>query len=330
MTLIKDEQLIKGELTTLFNTTTWNEAWLGTWGKYLEQTPSLLTGIGPLSYSMRSKLKGVLPIYSTAPVGFSNRDVQSVRREYGSWSKSQLKRLLETAPHQLILGDVIVGSNSHKKIEALSSSLGYGIRTDSTARAYSVKTLGQYQDYLKTLSSDTRLKLYNRRKRLKAVGNVTVENIWPDIDEFIHQLNRFHQARWGRPCYSGLNLAFIQCLLKGLAESGHWVDLSVLRVDGTSVSVALDIQIENRVYNFQSGYHENFVKGVSLGTLHFGYQIEKAFSNPDIEHYDFMAGLGKNNDYKKSLSTHYCDLVTLILIKPWWLKIVYYSWNVRL
>src|SRR5690606_40849246 len=63
-----------------------------------------------------------------------------------------------------------------------------------------------------------------------------------------------------------------------------------------------DISYQGRKYNLQTGYQENFHKSISLGTLHFGYQIEAAFRDPDVAFYDFMAGKGKNSDYKKSLA----------------------------
>ena len=52
-------------------------------------------------------------------------------------------------------------------------------------------------------------------------------------------------------------------------------------------------------YNLQSGYVEQFDKKISLGTLHMGWEIERCFLNSDIVAFDFLAGHGKVEDYKR-------------------------------
>ena len=101
------------------------------------------------------------------------------------------------------------------------------------------------------------------------------------------------------------------------------VDFSVMSVSDTPVSVVFDIRYQGRQYNFQSGYQENYCKSVALGTLHFGYQIEAAFNNPAIQFYDFMAGKGKNCDYKKKLVNRTDEFATLLLVRSHWLKQAY-------
>ena len=96
-----------------------------------------------------------------------------------------------------------------------------------------------------------------------------------------------------------------------------------MSVSDTPVSVVFDIRYQGRQYNFQSGYQENYCKSVALGTLHFGYQIEAAFNNPAIQFYDFMAGKGKNCDYKKKLVNRTDEFATLLLVRSHWLKQAY-------
>jgi hypothetical protein len=85
----------------------------------------------------------------------------------------------------------------------------------------------------------------------------------------------------------------------------------------------LDINVNGRVYNLQSGYLENFAKGISLGTLHFGYQIEAAFKSEKVGFYDFMAGNGKNSNYKASLANKTAQFNTVILVRNPILKMLY-------
>ena len=70
-----------------------------------------------------------------------------------------------------------------------------------------------------------------------------------------------------------------------------------------------------------SGFNEGFHKKIAIGMLHFGYLIERAFENPSIAVFDFLAGHGKNTNYKARLATGKLELYSLQIIRS--KKLVY-------
>ncbi|MCH8533147.1 MAG: GNAT family N-acetyltransferase [Saccharospirillum sp.] len=326
--LVEDQALIEERQPTLFQTTAWEQAWLETWGQQGSKSSNIRLDHKSHSYHLTRRFKGWLPIPTATTIGCSERSLPSIRREYYQASIRQITAQLDDTKGQRLFSDVILGSPTYHHIKSLAQQQGLLVLEQDHTLAYSVDTnTKDYPTYLDQLSANTRLKLHNRRKRLHGSGTVTQNDLWPDVSTFIEQLNDFHQKRWGKPCYEGMNLAFIKRLLPLLNDEGHGVRLNCLTVDGKPVSLLLDIEVGQRVYNLQSGYKEQYRPGLSLGTLHFGYRIEHAFKSTHIQAYDFMAGEGKNSNYKASLATQQCQLVSLIAVKPLWLKCLYWLKN---
>jgi hypothetical protein len=76
--------------------------------------------------------------------------------------------------------------------------------------------------------------------------------------------------------------------------------MQAMGVNGQVVSVLLDIVWQGVRYNFQSGYSENRYPKIALGALHMGFAIEQALGGNQA--YDFMAGTGKNSNYKARIA----------------------------
>ncbi len=53
--------------------------------------------------------------------------------------------------------------------------------------------------------------------------------------------------------------------------------------------------------------------------LHLGYQIEAAFSNPEVHYYDLMAGRGKKSNYKESISNNRVEFASLAVFRKKWI-----------
>jgi hypothetical protein len=221
---------------------------------------------------------------------------------------------------------VLHGTAEYEALHRLGSAMGFTCITKEKTTTYGVDVReNSFDQYLASLGSNTRLKLFNRRKNLSALGDVRIRNVWPDQEYFYQLLNTFHEKRWGKPCYRGRNLSFMRELLNNLVAQGQHVDLSVMTLNDEPVSVILDIAFNGRIYNLQTGYLENFANKISLGTLHFGYQLEAAFAAPEIDFYDFMAGSGKNADYKTHLANKTGEFHSLLLVKSPLLKMMYWT-----
>lgn len=307
---------------TPFQTQAWTQAWLTAWG----EQPEAHISEPPFLYRTPFSIKGLFSLSSHQVVGSSSQTIRSIRSEYFRPVQSTeefLGTAIAMTHHQLVLSDVIQNSGFHNAVLQYCDRHNLLLQEKNPATAYSVNTVdGSFTEYLKDLGSNTRLKLFNRRVRLATEGAISHTEA-TDVSAFINQLNQFHSDRWGKPCYQGNNLVFIKEFLARLPEEGHQVHCHELRIDDEVVSVLLDLRVGNRIYNLQSGFYEDQFKGVSLGTLHLGYQIENAFNLPDIAAYDFMAGAGKNTDYKTRLATQQIQLCDLVIAKSRLLAMLY-------
>ena len=317
----------------LFRSPAWQQAWRQHWSDTKALKPLRGAKEDQPEFYRYWQVKRGLPMRTVIPAGISSTAARSPRAEYFCFpsdpgtTEERVRRYLESALEygwdQLDVPDLLAGSSEHRSLLEVARKLGLYVTEQKRETAYAVDLRSQsFQEYVASRGKNTRLKLYNRRTKVAQEGALVINNIWPDRQSFYQLLNSLHQARWGKPVYAGQSLAFIDSLLTGLADAGHKVDLSVMYLSGTPISAALDITAHGRCYNLQSGFVEELIKGVSLGTLHFGYQIEAAFE-AGAEFYDFMAGTGKNSQYKASLANTQHDLVSLRLVRNPALKLAY-------
>jgi len=190
-------------------------------------------------------------------------------------------------------------------------------------KSYYLGTSGKFQDYITQRGKNTRLRMYNRRKVLETKGKVKIEKACTSkIDKHFELLNSLHKKRWGKEIFTGERLTFNSQVAKKMAEI-NGVNFSVILIDDKPVSIQFNYIINQHEYNIQAGFIENLDKKLALGYLHFGYEIETAFENKTLI-YDFLAGEGKNTNYKEHLTDTFHNIVQLQLIKKKSLKILYY------
>lgn len=325
----------------LFRSSAWLTAWNETWGTHPAVRSSEDFVSLPFGTTLEDKIvrtrtyKGkILPIINAFPLGISTREMPGIRSEYfffGNEDKHLSKTItryldnaLQCSWDQFYIADVLRSSPTYYLLLQAARARQLDVIHAEIEPTYAIDLRQQdFATYLGNLGKHTRLRLFNRRQHLNNQGTVRIQNIWPDRTAFFQLLNDFHLRRWGKACYRGRNRDFINLFLDHSTAQGYEVDFSVMSVSDTPISVVFDIRYQGRQYNFQSGYLENFCKSVALGTLHFGYQIEAAFDNPAIEFYDFMAGKGKNSDYKKKLVNRSDEFATLLLVRSNWLKQIY-------
>src|SRR5690606_38769003 len=126
---------------------------------------------------------------------------------------------------------------------------------------------------------------------------------------FFGTLNHLHMLRWRKPCFDNFALSFHRRIIA--SDNGIEPYLHRLTVKGETVSVSYNLVCQGKMYNIQSGYLEDFDKKISLGTLHFGRLLQVCFDHPDIKSLDFLAGSGKNTDYKNHFNGTRVRFVTL-------------------
>lgn len=326
---------------SLFNSYAWQSEWWRTWGDGMN-TELLVVVVMvanrcvcslPL-YTDKLRIKKVIPIKRLQFLATNYQRINSPRAEYisvlydnnyldtGAMALDSLERKRWS---ELVARDIVLGGNTSSSLIGWAKSNNWLVRTIHRDITYIIDCRKDFKSYIKSRGPNTRLKLYNRRKLLSTLGEGKVEliNFFPDrVDVFFHLLGQFHLQRWGES-FSKKTISFHKNIIKGLTSSGIDVDLSVLTVNGNYESVMMNYKLNGKVYNINSGFNEGFHKKISIGLLHFGYIIERAFTDPTINYFDFLAGQGKNSNYKSKLATSSVKLHSIQIVRTKSLKLLY-------
>ena len=199
---------------------------------------------------------------------------------------------------------------------------GCYLRHAEKYNSYYLNIQGEFKSYTKNLGKNTRLKFINRRKLFDELGNTSFERMLSDnIDEKFTLLNSLHYMRWNKPIFEDKRLEFNKTVAGLLAER-NCLNFSIISLNNKPVSIQYNFIIDNHCYNIQAGFDESFHKKISLGYLHFGYEIEASFNQQETT-YDFLAGEGKNTQYKERFTNTYLNMTDLQIIRSPALKTLY-------
>ncbi len=315
-----------------FRTNAWVQAWLDTWGT--DSRIDLIDFGGnknPLEilYRIKSRLKHVWPVDTLALAGVGLYGFETPRSEY-----SNLNELISRAGsyndflvalgslkwHQFFISDVKENGQSHQQVCNLNSSNRWRISLVKSELAYSIGSVS-FESYLASLGANTRTAYFNRRARLADAGEIELCDL--DISKahyFFELLNQFHIQRWKTPCYSKQSILFLSNFVERFKHEGGRSIFQTLAINGEIVSVLFDLEYEGVRYNLQSGYLENRFHKVALGSIHFGYAVEDAITKGLT--YDFMAGSGKNSNYKERVANQVVPLNSYMITRGM-LKTIY-------
>ena len=182
-----------------------------------------------------------------------------------------------------------------------------------------------FVSYVQALNSGMRRKLWRKRAKLADVrlSRITRER----VDGMFNMLNEFHEPRWGRPLFRGSFREFHTDFALLCADRGT-LQMSVLSVEGRPISAMYNVRVGGMEYNIQSGF-DSTLGGISPGYLHFGFCIEAACSD-GVSGFDFLAGDGRNRDYKRDFNTQETELVTFHCIRTRPLAWLYEAYDRRI
>lgn len=313
--LVWTELINKSDANPLFMGWRWVANWWGLWGKLLSLDLHIIFIFN------KEQLVGILPLYRYKRgiggyyqfIGNAWGISPTVRSEYTSpiFCSSEQKLLYQSLKtfikksgfnNSFIFSDTVANHMPNLCYWEHRNAVGY-----------KTKVTGFFDDYVVSLGRMTRLKAFNRRmylhERYKDMTFSVIDVTADSIDVFFNHLNSFHLLRWGKPCFDSRAVQFHSRLLLG--PLGKGAILSYLIVDGGIVSASYNLKQEGVVYNIQSGYLEEFDKKVSLGTLHMGWLLEQAFADGKVFYFDFLAGFGRSEDYKKHYRGEVINFLTL-------------------
>lgn len=309
--------------------------WMLTWWTHFARTPAWrlrllaayrggrLVGIAPL-YESRASRRFV-PVRSLQFIGSSWRGDNTVVSEY-------LDFIAAPADRDAVRGEFLRHLAAHHPWDELI--VGYSedpqawvraLARGSLERACHARVIEQSCSYTADLSKglgawlgwlgqSTRRSAWHLRHRLAQLGNVSLEEVAPEaVDAAFEALNRLHQQRWGRAAFAGSRLAFHLELAHDAATRGA-LAMSLLRIDGTVISVLYDLRCGSRQYNLKAAFDPAMERRFSLGLIHLGYALE-ACAARGVTHYDFLAGPGQHTDFKSHLGQVRRELATVQVLK---------------
>ena len=330
--------LERSDADRLFMGWAWQSSWWRTWKTPLGLEPCLvgvyrghaLVGLAPL---YRYRRRGPFGRTTTElhVIGNAPRIAPTVRTEYSDFVidsaqrdgvRDALARALKAMRWDVLIVCDHVESGHLDQVEKASYAMrsvrqeDWGVVLDTT---------GSFQAWLQQLGRNTRLKAYNRRTYLQQLGEVELRLV--EADDGLDLLNAFHRERWGKPAFSGRSLEFHYEFRARLTKDNE-LRASALAVDGIVPSVLYDVRAGSRVYNLQAGFDDTFDPKLSLGTLHLGYAIERAFRDDAVSSYDLLAGGGKKTYYKGRFQGQKVRFQQVHLVRDPLLKSAYqvYDW----
>lgn len=222
---------------------------------------------------------------------------------------------------EIILSDLKENSQTFDVLIQQKKLKNCYYRCVDKTKSHYLNTSSSFQNFHQALGKNTRLKLLNRRNLLEKLGHVDFTVDSTNIEESFNLLNNFHSTRWGAPAFEGVRLDFNVAVAKLMSKTGA-LRFSSLLLNDEVVSIQYNYVLSRHLYNIQSGFNESFHKKISLGYLHFGFEIESAF-NSDVEVYDFLAGEGKNTQYKERLTNTNDEIVCMHIIRSPFAKFIY-------
>jgi CelD/BcsL family acetyltransferase involved in cellulose biosynthesis len=224
---------------------------------------------------------------------------------------------------EFVICDLQKNTDTYKQIKKQKKESNWFVDIAEQELGMNIGVFGKFEDYVKGLGRNTRLKLFNRRKYLNGLGNIKYASASNEnVSQYLSILNTFHQKRWGKDCFAERSLDFHKTLLNRLNGQQSY-SLDCINIDGKAISILYNLIMGHTVYNIQSGFDENFDKKLSLGTLHMGFAIERAFNDQSVVNFDMLAGKGKSEFYKSKYKGRMVDFVTLRVTRSLILKLLY-------
>ncbi|MBE8716027.1 GNAT family N-acetyltransferase [Cellvibrio polysaccharolyticus] len=300
-----DEIKSSPKIDSFFRSEAWLEAWIDTYGK--DPRITLIDPFGrnnprEIFYRIKSPVRKWLSFQAIALAGTAIHPLSAPRSEYnyvGDFlcDEELFSALGNSSWSQIVFKDM--AKWAAENIELLAAKTGWSLHSNPQEVTYYVSA-ADVSVYKASLAASTRARYFNRRERLKNSGELEFrEYDIRDADAFFDVLDSFHCIRWGQPCYTSVSRSFLKNFMQRFVSTGA-ILMQAMLLNGKPISVLYDVLYKGRRYNLQSGFSEHALKGISPGALHMGYAIETAIESG--QEYDFLAGSGKNQNYKAGIA----------------------------
>ena len=319
----------------LFMSWDWQWRWWAHHAQYLRATLLILgfyssdrdlVGIAPL-YVRNTFLAGKLPLRRIELIGQAWRDPHAVFSEYldlivaRGHEEAVIRSLAQWLEGErdwddLALPYLKAGSLAHQLACEHLASFSH-VREVDPVVGYSAPLPESFDLYSRGLASGVRRKVLHQRRKLHNPMLVSAEA--GEVGGFMEALRALESRRWGPK--QDLLYGFNEDVARFYASAGS-LRLTRLVSAERTLSVMYVIRVGSTEYYLQSAFEPEASKGMTLGYLHFGYQIEAACA-AGVKRFDFLAGTGRQRDYKCDLGSETVTLVCCHAIRSSWLRALY-------
>ena len=315
-----NDLLRRSSADPLFLSWEWVHSW---YNQFVDKSESSLRIIA--AYDKKNQLIGIAPLY--LGVAYTKNFVRTRRLQLlgSAWNNAKVMRseyleFITDSDHapsvikvifnaickmadwnELILTDIKAHSLTYALLSTLTENINQYSRPIEKFNSYHVDTSGCFAAYLSSLGPNTRRKMFHQRAKLQRLGQVEYVSHCPkSLDELFESLDLLHFVRWQKTAFREKKKAFNRRFAE-LMQSRGALNFSMILFDGKPISIHYNFIVDNTEYNIQSGFDEFFHPQLSIGYLHFGYDIEAAFRS-NISKYDLLIGPGKHCQFKKFLT----------------------------
>jgi hypothetical protein len=253
-----------------------------------------------------------------------------VDEQQGAQLVRELWRYIENSIlwDECVFKDVSISSGTYKHIESLVKSKGYRYKCSNEYKNYFLPLDSSFKLYLDSLGAGSRKRIFNRRKILEGFENIVFKvDANPSIELAFNELDRLHRLRWSKAVFSKDMLMFNKRFSE-ISGNGCKVEFSYILHNEKAISIQYNYVLNKYKYNIQAGFDPFYNKKISLGYLHFGYEIEYSYEN-SIERYYFLVGEGQNSNYKEHLTKSGVGIVDFIVVRSNFLKVLYWINNYK-
>lgn len=317
----------------LFMSREWLSSWWDVFGSRskaqwagikVEDAKGNAKAICPL-FLRTGKLRGILPVTRLEPLGGYWNGPSSVLTQYSQFlgdfaSKPCLMTsVLDSLDEkrgwsELALPKIQKKSECLLALEGEARNRGWRVRTTSVWPSQVIRLEDGFDEYLRSLSSKTRQRLYHQRKKLNGLGRVRFRHVsLAESDRFLHLMNSLRKQHRGSVALKDRALEFHRVFLKRLEPPGE-LRLSLLSLDDRPISVNYALRFGKREYGVQMGFDAGVDHRLSLGMLHLGYALEAAAAD-GMDSYDLMGGPGKDPGWKGSVANAQVEMVAVQVVK---------------
>ncbi|MDE2049681.1 MAG: GNAT family N-acetyltransferase [Gammaproteobacteria bacterium] len=187
---------------------------------------------------------------------------------------------------------------------------GLFVREVDPLSAWCVRLPAAFDEYVGSLDSHTRRRLWRHRRRLSAPLLEYADG--SQVEEYLGLLWRMMAQRWGEAKEAPAARRFQVDAAISLAKGGR-LRLSRLSTSAGPLSIMYGARIGRTVYYLQSAF-DGGSRGISPGILHLGYAMEDA-CREGVEYFDLLAGKGRKRDYKRELGASLVPVVNFHVVR---------------